>query len=122
MVNARHLFYGPPCWTTIRLAATYLIFGMCDRFSINVTRPIDLDHSWENYFHVTWLNQFYWVWPSRALPINVKGMDFVLNALFIVLIERGVPTANTPLPLWLGSSFLCLVFSDRKTMSGHDPP
>ena len=109
MVNARHLWQQP-----------YLIFGMCDEsFSINVTLdlPQDLDRGWA-YFHVTWLNQFYWVCATAMgafigpyLPINVKGMDFVLNALFIVLLieQWRSHRQHSAAFIGLGASVLCLV-------------
>lgn len=93
---------------------------MCDEsFSINVTLdlPQDLDRGWA-YFHVTWLNQFYWVCATAIgafigpyLPINVKGMDFVLNALFIVLLieQWRSHRQHSAAFIGLGASVLCLV-------------
>lgn len=123
MVNARHLFYGLAMldkYHHLGWQQPYLIFGMCDEsFSINVTLdlPQDLDRGWA-YFHVTLLNQLYWVCATALgafigpyLPINVKGMDFVLNALFIVLLieQWRSHRQHSAAFIGLGSSALCLV-------------
>ncbi|MGY3814877.1 AzlC family ABC transporter permease [Globicatella sulfidifaciens] len=98
MVNARHIFYGLSMldkFKNLGWKKFFIIFGMCDEtFSINVSLDIPeyLDKSWV-YFHVTWLNQMYWVFGTAVgaifgnhLPFDTQGIDFVLNALFIVLL------------------------------------
>ncbi|HFI0462971.1 TPA: AzlC family ABC transporter permease [Streptococcus suis] len=98
MVNGRHLFYGLAMlepFKDLDFKRFFIIFGMCDEsFSINSTLdiPENIDKGW-SYFHVTWLNQFYWVLGStlgatigHQIPIPKEGIEFVLNALFIVLL------------------------------------
>lgn len=97
MVNARHIFYG------LTMVTKYmdmgwkkwpLIYGMCDEsFAINATcsLPSDIDRGWF-YLHVTGLNYIYWgigaamgSIGSQFITFNLKGIEFVLAALFGVL-------------------------------------
>lgn len=97
MLNARHLFYGIAMldkYNTSGWKKFYLIFGMCDEsFSINYTAkiPENVDKTVFMLF-VTLLNHIYWISGSTLggifgslLPFNMKGIDFVLTAMFIVI-------------------------------------
>ncbi|KRL35651.1 AzlC family ABC transporter permease [Liquorilactobacillus uvarum] len=97
IINSRHLFYGISMLEKYNVAGWkkyYLIFGMCDEsFSVNYATdpPKDIDQVWF-MFYVTCLNQFYWVFSSMLgglfgsiIHFNLKGLSFVMTALFIVL-------------------------------------
>lgn len=97
IINSRHLFYGLSMLDRYRHTGwkkPYLIFGMCDEsFSINYTAtiPDGVDRGWFMFF-VTALNQSYWVGGATlgglfgsTIPTHIKGLDFVMTALFIVL-------------------------------------
>lgn len=97
MIQARHLFYGIAMLDKFKglgIKKWYLIFGMCDEsFSINYTVqiPEDVDEGWFMFF-VTILNQMYWVIAATIggligphLSINLKGLDFVMTAMFVVI-------------------------------------
>ena len=97
MVNARHLFYGLTLldrYKAARHRRPYLIFGLCDEtFSINVAvePPVDVDRSWFMYY-VTLLDQSYWVLGAALggifgslLSFEVKGLEFVMTALLLVI-------------------------------------
>ena len=97
MVNGRHIFYGLTMLTryTSQGWKKYpLIFGMCDEsFALNATvnLPDNVDRGWF-YLHVTWLNFVYWVLGvamgsigSQFITLNLKGIEFVLAALFAVI-------------------------------------
>lgn len=98
MVNARHLFYGISMLDKFKgtgLKKWYLIFGMCDEsFSINqsVEPPEGVDRGWFMFF-VTLLNQGYWVLGAtlggllgNLVTFNTKGIEFVMTALFTVIL------------------------------------
>lgn len=102
MVNARHLFYGISMLEKYKNTGWkkfYLIFGMCDEsFTVNCTvdPPEDVDRGWFMFF-VNALNQFYWVTGATAgallgyvIHFNTKGIDFVMTALFVVMIYQSV--------------------------------
>lgn len=122
MVNARHLFYGISMlqkYEGLGWKRLYLIYGMCDEsFSINctVTPPEGVDRGWFMFF-VTLLNHIYWV--SGALlgsllgyiiHFNTKGIEFVMTALFVVmLINQWEETSDhRPVLIGIGCSLACL--------------
>ncbi|MDF2921766.1 MAG: branched-chain amino acid transporter AzlC [Paenibacillaceae bacterium] len=123
MVNARHLFYGLSMLEKYRgtgLKKLYLIFGLCDEsFSINLTAviPQGVDKGWYMFF-VTLLNHAYWVIGAAIggifgtmVQINMKGLEFVMTALFVVIfLEQWTKeTSHTSSLLGIGLSVLSLI-------------
>lgn len=118
VVNARHIFYGISMLNKYRncgLKKLYLIFAMCDEsFSINCTVkiPNDVDKTWFMFF-VTLLNHIYWFMGATIggilgehIIFNIKGIDFIMTALFVVIfLEQWENTKNHI------SSILGIVFS-----------
>ncbi|MGN1281749.1 MAG: AzlC family ABC transporter permease [Succinivibrio sp.] len=97
IVQARHLFYGLSMLERFRnlgFKKFYIIFGMCDEsFAINYTAtiPPHIDRGWF-YFWITALNHFFWVSGStlggllsNSISIEIKGLEFVMTALFTVI-------------------------------------
>ncbi|MDD9139290.1 AzlC family ABC transporter permease [Fructobacillus sp. CRL 2054] len=97
IINSRHLFYGISMLERYKNTGwrkVYLLFGMVDEsFSINYATklPEDVDRK-KFYFYVTLLDHFYWVMGTMAgallgslITFQIKGIDFVMVALFIVL-------------------------------------
>lgn len=114
VLNARHLFYGISMleqYKGLGLKKLYLIFGLCDEtFSINcaVEPPGDVDRGWF-YFFVTLLNQSYWVLGATLggifgafLSFNTEGLDFVMTALFAVILLEHLLTATDRTSAWIG--------------------
>lgn len=98
MVNARHIFYGISMLDKYRNTGkfkSYLIFGLTDEtFSITCTLepPAGIDRN-RFLFLITLLDHGYWVIGSalgglfgNLVPFNTKGLDFVLTALFVVIL------------------------------------
>ena len=123
VLNARHLFYGISMlekYQGLGWKRGYLIFGLCDEtFSINcaVTPPPDVDRGWF-YFFVTLLNQSYWVIGATLggifgnfLTFNTEGLDFVMTALFaVILLEHLLNTQDkTSAYLGIGLGVLALL-------------
>ena len=89
-VNGRHFFYG------LSALQKYVHMGwkwfptvawMCDEsFAINMATklPDDVDEKWF-YFHVSWLNYVFWVFSNLLAAVDLRGIDFVLPGLFIVV-------------------------------------
>ena len=124
MVNARHLFYGLAMlepFKSLDWKKYYIIYGMCDEsFSLNVNLeiPDGIDRGWA-YFHITWLNQLYWVGATalgallgQHIPFDLTGIEFVLNALFLVLLLEQWLTSrqHVATSIGLACSILCLYF------------
>lgn len=97
MVNARHIFYGISMLEKYRgmgKLRPFLIFALTDEtYSIvSCCEPPENVSDRQFYFCVSFLDWIYWIAGTvigallgGALTINTMGMDFALNALFIVL-------------------------------------
>lgn len=106
MVNARHIFYGISMldkYKGLGKVKGFLIYTLCDEtFSISCqaqvpegVKPKDF------YFFISFLNYTYWVIGTligsllgQLLTFNIKGLDFVLTALFIVLFLEQMKDSN----------------------------
>lgn len=124
-VNARHIFYGISTLKQYRGVGRmkpYLIFSLTDEtFSIicSTKVPEHVERKWF-YFFISSLNHLYWITGSvlggilgSMLNINTKGMDFVLTALFVVILINQWQSTTNHLPAIIGiaSAILCrLVF------------
>lgn len=106
MINARHLFYGLSMLESYKglgRKKTYLIFGLTDEtFSVNCATepPADVDRGWF-YFFITLLNQCYWVLGATLggifgsfIRFNTEGLDFVMTALFVVILLEHLLTTK----------------------------
>lgn len=123
MVNARHVFYGISMLPRYRKTGRYepyLAFALTDEtFSVNVSAQIPPNVApGAFYFAVSLLNQSYWVAASVAghlfgnlLAFNTQGVEFVMTALFtVILTGQWMETReHRPALIGLGASGLCLV-------------
>jgi 4-azaleucine resistance transporter AzlC len=114
VVNARHLFYGISVLDTYKDAGKYklyMIFGLCDEtFSLvcSAQPPAGVDRSLFMFF-ITLLDHFYWVAGSvlggllgAVLSFDLKGLDFVLTALFVVIFLGQWKTQKNHWPAIIG--------------------
>ncbi len=97
MVNARHIFYGISMLEKYRGTGKlrpFLIFALTDEtYSIvSCCEPPEDVSEKQFYFCVSLLDWLYWIGGTvigallgDAITFNTAGMDFALNALFIVL-------------------------------------
>ncbi|MBP1755777.1 MAG: azlC [Firmicutes bacterium] len=125
-VNARHLFYGISMLKQYRGTGRmkpYLIFSLTDEsFSIlcSAKAPEGVPEKWF-YLFISLLNHIYWITGSilggvlgSLISINTKGIDFVLTALFVVILVNQWQSTTNHLPVIIGivSAILCrLIFS-----------
>lgn len=123
MVNARHLFYGLSMivrYRDIGKAKPYIIFGLTDEcYSVvsHVDVPEDIDKKYF-YFIFTLLNHLYWITGSvlgslfgALVPINTKGVDFSMTALFVVIVVDNLMKKGNRLTsfIGIGCSAICLL-------------
>lgn len=98
MVNARHLFYGVSLlkkYKGMGLVKNFLIFWLCDEtFSVvsTVEPPEDINRKYF-YLWVSVLDYSYWLMGTFIggviggfVNFETRGLDFVLTALFVVLL------------------------------------
>lgn len=120
-VNARHIFYGISMLDQYRGTGRmkpYLIFSLTDEsFSIlcSAKAPEDVEKRWFHLF-ISLLNHIYWITGSllggilgSLLKINTKGIDFVLTALFVVILINQWKQTTNHLPAVIGilSAIVC---------------
>lgn len=98
MVNARHLFYGISMlekYQGLGKLRFFLIYTLSDEtFSIasSIEPPPDVERKYF-YFFISLLDYLYWLIGTflgsvlgGLIPFNTEGLDFVLTALFVVLL------------------------------------
>lgn len=101
MVNARHLFYGLAMldrYKGLGWKRFFLIYGLTDEtFAITGTAqvPPGADRGWYLLW-ITWLDELYWVLGATAgglagavLSFHLRGLDFVLTAMFTAIFADG---------------------------------
>lgn len=97
MINARHLFYGLSMldrYKGLGWKKFFLIFGMSDEtFALTSSTkiPEGADKGWFLLW-ITWLDEAYWVTGATLggiigpyLKFDLKGLDFVLTAMFTAI-------------------------------------
>ncbi|MCC8191287.1 MAG: AzlC family ABC transporter permease [Planctomycetes bacterium] len=122
LVNARHLFYGFPMLTRFHGTGwkkPFLIFWLTDEtFSLLCSgeSPAGVDRSWF-LFAVSGLNQLYWIaggvlgnLAGATFAFDARGLDFVMTALFTVIVMNQWRTArcHSPALIGFGLSVVCL--------------
>lgn len=122
-VNARHLFYGISMlhrYHGTGRIKPYLIFSLTDEsFSIlcSAKAPDGVEEKWF-YLAVSLLDHSYWIAGSilggllgSLIDINTKGIDFVLTALFVVILINQWQSTTNHLPAMIGiaSAVVCRI-------------
>lgn len=123
LLNARHIFYGLSLLESYQHAGKkkpYLIFGLTDETYSLVTQnePPEGVSRHTYCFLVTFLDQIYWICgcvlgnvAGMLLPVDLKGVEFVLTALFVTMfVEQWLTHKDhRPALIGLGATALCLV-------------
>lgn len=122
MVNIRHIFYGISLlekFNKLGWKRWYMIFGLTDEtYSLLCATNIPDGVDEEKFlFAISLLDQSYWIIGSAIggaagtlLPINSKGIDFAMTALFVVIfVEQWFQKKNrAPAVIGVTVSFLAL--------------
>ena len=98
IIDARHIFYGISMldkYKGMGLKKLYLIFAMTDEtFSVNYIEepPLGVERGLF-YTYISVFDHFYWVFWStmgcvfgNLLATDIKGVDFAMTALFVVIL------------------------------------
>lgn len=122
-VNARHMFYGLAMIEKFSKSGKYkpyLIFSLTDEtFSLlcHVMVPEGIDES-KFYFLISLLNHIYWIsgcvfgaLMSSGLSIQIKGIEFVMTAFFVVIFVEQWITLKNHIPALTGliATGVCLI-------------
>lgn len=122
-IQARHFFYGFSLLDTYKGmggAKPYMIFGLTDEtYSLVCTGDVPKGADKKKYFlFLTMLNQSYWIagcmigaFLGSVLPFELKGVDYAMTALFIVIFVDQWKSQKNHLPAIIGvaSSVVCLL-------------
>ncbi len=124
MINARHIFYGISMLDKYRgmgKKKLYLIFALTDEtFSVNYSAepPEGVDRGLF-YFYVSLLDHLYWIMGAAfggifggLIPVGVKGIDFAMTALFVVILLEQILAGKKNFPsvlIGVGFSLLSLL-------------
>ena len=128
LLNARHLFYGISLIDTYKITGPkkpYLIFGLTDETYSLVTQnqPPEGVKKTTYCFLVTLFDHIYWIAGcalgsllGTAIPMNFKGIDFVLTALFVTMLVEQWLSGKRRLPILMGGgvTVLCLVLFGKE--------
>jgi len=122
-VNFRHLFYGLSLlepFSQLKGKKPYAIFALTDEtYSILVSTVAHHKHDQSRFiFAVSLVNQSYWILGTllgglfgRLFPLELKGIDFIMTALFtVLLVEQWLNhRAHTPIYIGFGASTAVLL-------------
>lgn len=122
-IQARHFFYGFSLldkYKGMGGAKPYMIFGLTDEtYSLVCTGEVPEGADKKKYFlFLTMLNQSYWIigcmtgaFLGAVLPFDLKGVDYAMTALFIVIFVDQWRSQKNHIPAIIGvaSSAVCLL-------------
>jgi len=123
LLNARHLFYGLSMLERYRDTGKkkpYLIFSLTDETYSLVSQkdPPEGINRHVYYLLVSLLDHGYWVTGctlggllGAALPFSLKGIDFVLTALFVTIFTEQWLSCEDHVPaiIGVGATAVCLL-------------
>ena len=120
LVNIRHIVYGLSLISRFKNVGAwkpYLIFALTDETYSLLCQAGETEPD-QYYFWISFLDYSYWITGSilgaflgGILPIDTKGIDFVLTALFLTIFtEQWLTVKNHVSALvGIGASVLCLL-------------
>ena len=123
LINFRHLVYGLSMLEKFRgmgWRKFYMIFSLTDEtyaLLSSAQAPVGVDPK-NFYFAIALLDQSYWILGSvigavagAVLPIDTKGIDFAMTALFVVIAVDQWKAYQKHLPAFIGGivTIVCLL-------------
>ena len=126
MMNIRHFFYGLTCLVKFkemsRRRKTYAYYALCDEaYSMIMGTEVPKDMKKEDfYISILILLQSYWIIGTilggifgNFINFEIKGIDFILTALFVVIFLSQWEQAEDHFPAMVGlavSIFSMIIF------------
>lgn len=124
LLNLRHSFFGLSLirkFSGLPHVKPYLIFALTDETYALLTateEPKQRSRA-SYYFFISLLNHLYWIIGTligallgQVIRIDLKGMDFALTALFVVLVIEQYRKVRSLRPFLIGAvaGILCIIF------------
>lgn len=130
LLNLRHAFYGLSLlekFSDVGRFKPYLIFALTDEtYALLTTTEVPSGASKSRfYFYIAALDHIYWITGSvlgavlgSMLDLNLKGMSFVLTALFVVLTIEQYFSSETRFPfvVAVGAGVISLILFSPDNM------
>lgn len=114
VINARHLFYGISMlkeYKNFGILKFYLMAGLADE-TFSLVKSVKVEdgvNKKQLYFFITVLNHLYWVIGSTlggilgsVLTFEIKGLDFILTALFVSVFVANFKNSKVKFPGYIG--------------------
>ena len=126
MVNIRHIFYGLSLmdeYKSMKLEKYYFIHSLSDETYSLLCMKKNINKSY--ILLVGLFNQSYWVigtfigcMISNVIPFDTTGIDFAMNALFIVVFLEQIQSSKDKIPSLLGIliTLICLILFGKDSM------
>lgn len=124
LINSRQMFYGLSFvdkFKKLKKAYPYMIFSLTDEtYSIlcSLKKEENVDEN-KAMFFIAFFNQIYWLCGSvigavagQLIPIDFKGIDFSMTALFVILFIEQWMNFKSHLPAIVGiisSTFFLII-------------
>ncbi len=129
IINARHIFYGISMlekFSGTGKLKPYMIFSLTDEtFAILLSQANNPKTKKKLMFTVCLLNHIYWIIGGTVgavlysiLRFDTQGIEFVLTALFIVILTEQLITCKNKLlaPIGIITTILCLIIFKENFM------
>jgi 4-azaleucine resistance transporter AzlC len=124
LLNLRHSFFGLSLirkFSDIPRVKPYLIFALTDETYALLTAMDEPEQQSRAryYFFISLLNHLYWVTGTfmgaligQVIKKDLRGMDFALTALFVVLVIEQYRKVRSLRPFLIGAvvGIVCLIF------------
>jgi len=118
LLNIRQIFYGLSFLDKFKKSKYYLIFALTDETYLlmnnNISDNIDKQYY---YFFVSLLNHIYWISGTiigvifaHNIKLDIEGLDFILVALFIVLLMEQYKKLQVIFPFIIGIFSFVVMF------------
>ncbi len=111
LLNSRQIFYGLSFLNKFKKFKWYLIFALTDETYLLLSSiPKDLKDKDNYYLFVSLLDHLYWISGTvlgvafaTTVEFNIKGLDFILVALFVVLAIEQFKNTKELFPFMVGA-------------------
>jgi len=125
LLNIRQIFYGLSFLEKFKKFKYYSIFALTDETFVLMHKiiPKNINKPYY-YFFISILNHFYWILGTilgvifaKNINFHLKGLDFILTALFVVLLVEQYHKLKVLFPFVIGIfSFVIIYISGIKNI------